>query len=292
MTAYLVARRSALFAGTIGALLAVAPAGAQQPPAAAPSAAPAAPALPPGSPLLGRPDNEAAMKLAPVAPPPLPAAADKLPVDQAQGAEGLQGRGLRQRHGQCALDARRRQGHGVRRQPPARQGLRHHRQGRQARGQDASIPACIGRTASPSTTARSTSPSCRKISKVEKIEDNLDNPPKPTHGLRRPAEGRGARLEVHRHRAGQQALCPGRPARQQRHAADKAHGQIRRINLDGSGAEVVALGVRNTVGFDWHPVTKELYFTDNGRDWLSEDLPNDELNRVTKTGQHFGSPYC
>jgi glucose/arabinose dehydrogenase len=39
-------------------------------------------------------------------------------------------------------------------------------------------------------------------------------------------------------------------------------------------------------------VTKELYFTDNGRDWLSEDLPNDELNRVTKTGQHFGFPYC
>jgi glucose/arabinose dehydrogenase len=50
--------------------------------------------------------------------------------------------------------------------------------------------------------------------------------------------------------------------------------------------------VRNSVGFDWHPVTKELYFTDNGRDWLSEDLPEDELNRVTKIGQHFGFPYC
>jgi len=48
--------------------------------------------------------------------------------------------------------------------------------------------------------------------------------------------------------------------------------------------------VRNSVGFDWHPVTKELYFTDNGRDWLSEDLPEDELNRVTKTGQHFRLP--
>ena len=64
------------------------------------------------------------------------------------------------------------------------------------------------------------------------------------------------------------------------------------MNLDGTGVEVIARGVRNTVGFDWHPVTKELYFTDNGRDWLSEDLPNDELNRVTKVGQHFGSPYC
>jgi glucose/arabinose dehydrogenase len=50
--------------------------------------------------------------------------------------------------------------------------------------------------------------------------------------------------------------------------------------------------VRNTVGFDFHPKTGELYFTDNQRDWLSEDLPNDELNRVTKIGQHFGFPYC
>jgi glucose/arabinose dehydrogenase len=70
------------------------------------------------------------------------------------------------------------------------------------------------------------------------------------------------------------------------------HAQIRRINLDGSGAEVIAKGVRNTVGFDWHPVSKELYFTDNGRDWASEDVPEDELNRVTKVGQHFGSPFC
>ncbi len=69
-------------------------------------------------------------------------------------------------------------------------------------------------------------------------------------------------------------------------------GHIRRLNLDGSGAEPYALGVRNSVGFDWHPLTKELYFTDNGRDWLSEDLPEDELNRVTKIGQHFGFPYC
>ena len=72
----------------------------------------------------------------------------------------------------------------------------------------------------------------------------------------------------------------------------KTHGQIRRINLDGTGDEVVARGVRNTVGFDWNPVNKELYFTDNGRDWLSEDMPEDELNRITKEGEHFGSPYC
>ena len=53
----------------------------------------------------------------------------------------------------------------------------------------------------------------------------------------------------------------------------ETNGQIRRISLDGSRADVVARGVRNSVGFDWHPVTKELYFTDNGRDWLSEIYP-------------------
>src|SRR5690606_15328065 len=55
---------------------------------------------------------------------------------------------------------------------------------------------------------------------------------------------------------------------------------------------LVAKGVRNSVGFDWHPTSRLLYFTDNGRDWVSEDLPADELNRVTKDGQHFGNPYC
>ena len=68
---------------------------------------------------------------------------------------------------------------------------------------------------------------------------------------------------------------------------DKDHGQIRRINLDGTGREVVALGVRNSVGFDWNPVNKQLYFSDNGRDWMSEDVPQDELNRVTKIGAGF-----
>ena len=70
------------------------------------------------------------------------------------------------------------------------------------------------------------------------------------------------------------------------------YSQIFRINLDGSGLESVVKGMRNTVGFDWHPKTKELWFGDNQRDWLSEDLPNDELNRVTQSGQHFGFPYC
>lgn len=70
------------------------------------------------------------------------------------------------------------------------------------------------------------------------------------------------------------------------------YAQIRRYNSDGSGMEVIATGVRNTQGFDWHPVTRELWFTDHGRDWMGDDTPEDELNRMTKTGQNFGFPYC
>ena len=70
------------------------------------------------------------------------------------------------------------------------------------------------------------------------------------------------------------------------------YAQIRRYNADGSGMEVIARGVRNSVGFDWHPVTKELWFTDHGRDWMGDDTPDDELNRISGTGQHFGFPYC
>jgi len=61
---------------------------------------------------------------------------------------------------------------------------------------------------------------------------------------------------------------------------------------DGAGLDLFARGVRNTVGFDWHPSTKELWFTDNGRDWLGDDLPPDELNHAPRKGLHFGFPYC
>jgi glucose/arabinose dehydrogenase len=70
------------------------------------------------------------------------------------------------------------------------------------------------------------------------------------------------------------------------------YAQIRRYNADGSGMEVIARGVRNSVGFDWHPETKELWFTDHGRDWMGDDTPHDELNRLTRPGQNFGFPYC
>lgn len=70
------------------------------------------------------------------------------------------------------------------------------------------------------------------------------------------------------------------------------YAQIRRYNADGSGMEVIARGVRNTQGFGWHPVTGEMWFTDHGRDWMGEDTPEDELNRMTRTGLFFGFPYC
>jgi glucose/arabinose dehydrogenase len=61
---------------------------------------------------------------------------------------------------------------------------------------------------------------------------------------------------------------------------------------DGSARETIARGVRNSVGMDWDPVTKDLWFTDNGRDFLGDDSPPDELNHLTGIGEHFGYPYC
>ena len=131
-----------------------------------------------------------------------------------------------------------------------------------------------------------------KISKAENIEDHLDNPPKLVtiydklgeprpHGWRFLAVGPDNKLYVSN--SSPCNICMPPPG----------FGEVRKMNLDGSGVEVVLRGMRNTVGFDFNPKTKELYFTDNNRDWFSEDLPNGELNRVTQPGkQHFGFPYC
>jgi glucose/arabinose dehydrogenase len=73
---------------------------------------------------------------------------------------------------------------------------------------------------------------------------------------------------------------------------DPRYASILRMKPDGSGVEVFAHGVRNTVGFDWHPRTREIWFTDNGRDNLGEDVPRDELNTAPKKGLHFGYPFC
>lgn len=70
------------------------------------------------------------------------------------------------------------------------------------------------------------------------------------------------------------------------------YAQIIRMRTDGSQREVLARGVRNSVGFAIEPASGQLWFTDNGRDWLGDDLPSCELNRVTQPGQHFGFPFC
>ena len=70
------------------------------------------------------------------------------------------------------------------------------------------------------------------------------------------------------------------------------YAAIWRMKPDGSGLEIFARGVRNSVGFAWHPETKAMWFTDNGRDGLGDDVPPDELNTAPKAGLHFGYPYC
>jgi len=131
-----------------------------------------------------------------------------------------------------------------------------------------------------------------QISKVDNIEDNLDNPPKPTviyndlpkdepHGWKYLTVGPDNKLYFNVGAPCNICMPPD------------THAQIRRINLDGSGVEVVARGVRQIVGMDWHPTLKQLYFTENARDWLSEELPNDKLNRLAQPGKdNFGYPYC
>ena len=73
---------------------------------------------------------------------------------------------------------------------------------------------------------------------------------------------------------------------------DSIFASIARMNADGSDLEIIAHGVRNTVGFDWDPRDSSLWFTENGRDWMGDDMPSCELNHLTAIGQHFGYPFC
>lgn len=75
-------------------------------------------------------------------------------------------------------------------------------------------------------------------------------------------------------------------------STEAIYASLVRLNTDGTDLEILAQGIRNTVGFDWQPETNFLYFTDNGRDNLGDDIPPDELNKWIQKGQHFGYPYC
>jgi glucose/arabinose dehydrogenase len=72
---------------------------------------------------------------------------------------------------------------------------------------------------------------------------------------------------------------------------DKRYATIMRMNPDGTDLEIFASGIRNTVGFDWHPVTHQLWFTDNGRDLMGDNIPPDELNNAPVKEMHFGFPF-
>lgn len=130
-----------------------------------------------------------------------------------------------------------------------------------------------------------------RLWKYENIEANLENPGEPVliyddlpterhHGWKYIAFGPDGKLYV----------PVGAPCNICE--SDEIYTSILRMNADGSDREIYVTGVRNTVGFTWHPDTEDLWFTDNGRDLLGDDTPPCELNRATEKGQHFGYPYC
>ncbi len=115
------------------------------------------------------------------------------------------------------------------------------------------------------------------------LTDKFNLPPEVQHGWKYVKQGPDGKIYVP---VGVPCnICEVNPA---------THGHLRRYDPKDWSYEIVARGVRNSVGFDWHPVTKELWFTDNGRDWAGEEGPEDELNRIPKgrEGAHFGYPYC
>src|SRR6266446_6917530 len=239
-------RRCALMlAGTLGAILVTTP------PAAAQQQAP----LPPGSPLIGRPDTDAAKRLAPVAPPPIPTTADKLPVDKLKTPKGF------------TIEV-------------------------YASGVDNARTLRLGEKGTVFVSSRLKDKIHAIVDKGGTREVKVDNPPKPTvifsdlpkdeaHGWKYLTIGPDEKLYFQVGAPCNICMPPER------------HAKIYRLNLDGSGLEVVASGIRQIVGMDWHPVSKQLYFTEHQRDWLSEDIPQDKLNRVTQPGKdNFGFPYC
>jgi glucose/arabinose dehydrogenase len=298
--------RSLNLAVALSALLTAGVAFAQSPPAApaaeAPAAMPApqaaAPAAKPQtadrqSPLFGQPQNAEAAKLAPVAGPVLPTALKNLPLAKLHVPDGFKvevyasgvgnARSMRLGDkgtlfvGSRALDKvyAITSENGVQTVKVIASGL--HRPNGVAFHNGSLFVAELS-----------------KIWRYDDIEANLDHPPKPTliyddlpkdeaHGWKFISIGPDNKLYVPIGSPGNITLPPS------------THAQIRRMDLDGKNVELVATGVRNSVGFDWSPITKDLYFTNNGRDWVSEDIPNDTLHRVSadsKTPPNFGFPYC
>jgi glucose/arabinose dehydrogenase len=131
-----------------------------------------------------------------------------------------------------------------------------------------------------------------RIIRYEDIEDRLKNPPKPVIvNDSFPKEGHHGWKFIRFGPDGMIYVPVGAPCKVCE-SKDKRFASIMRMRPDGTNLEIFSYGVRNTVGFDWHPVTKDLWFTDNGRDWVGDDRPPDELNHAPTIGMHFGFPYC
>ena len=239
----------------------------------------------PGSPLEGQPDTEAAQKLAPKTAPPLPTAEADLPeLTVPEGfavevfASGLdKPRSLRVAEDGTVFVSTW-QGKNVYAIPPGGEP--------QVLYEGLDWPNGIALHDGDLYIAEHT-----RIVVAEDIMGNLDSPPElkeiygelgepRPHGWRFLAIGPDEKLYVSN--SSPCNICE----------REEGFGEIRRMELDGSGAEPILTGMRNTVGFDWNPETENLWFTDNQRDWLSEDIPQDELNVLTEEGQDFGFPYC
>ena len=131
-----------------------------------------------------------------------------------------------------------------------------------------------------------------RILRFDDIERRLTDPPAPVVVTDRfPTEGHHGRKFIAFGPDGKLYVPVGAPCNVCEPNPNR-YAALFRMNADGGEFEVFARGIRNTVGFDWHPQTKELWFTDNGRDALGDEAPPDELNRAPRAGMHFGYPYC
>ena len=131
-----------------------------------------------------------------------------------------------------------------------------------------------------------------RILRFKDIENNLESPPTPEVVYDKyPTEEHHGWKYINFGPDGKLYVPVGAPCNICE-SEDPVFNTITRLDVDTKEMEIVQKGVRNSVGFTWHPETGDLWFTDNGRDWMGDDMPACELNRAQKAGMHFGYPYC